>query len=86
MTKQIPSYLKLVTDTNAETPAVASEDLAAMAEVARAFGQATGWQLQVEAANPPAENSSLMWSAPVNPGVGASPGHIGLFSSADVSR
>jgi hypothetical protein len=85
VTKQIPSYLKLVTDTNAETPAAASEDLAAMAGVARAFGQATGWHLQVEAANAPAENSSLMWSAPVNPGVGASPGHIGLFSSSDAA-
>lgn len=83
MTKQIPSYLKLVTDTNAEAPAVASEDLAAMAHVARTFTQATGWQLSVDAANVPAENSSLMWSAPVNPGVGNSPGHIGLFHSSN---
>jgi sigma-B regulation protein RsbU (phosphoserine phosphatase) len=80
VTKQIPSYLKLVTDTNAETPAVASEDLAVMADVARTFTQATGWRLSVDA---PAENSSLMWSAPVNPGVGNSPGHIGLFHSSD---
>ncbi|MEX2112137.1 MAG: GAF domain-containing protein, partial [Pirellulales bacterium] len=83
MTKQIPSYLKLVTDTTAETPLLASEDLAAMADVARTFTQATGWQLNVDAANTPSENSSLMWSAPVNPGVGASPGHIGLFNFSD---
>ena len=46
VTKQIPSYLKLVTDTTTEPPAVASEDLAALVEVRaglRAELPAGGW-------------------------------------------
>ncbi len=78
--KQIPSYLKLVTDTSADTHA-ASEDLAGIADACKAFVQATGWQLEVAAGAVPTKKTSLMWSAPVNPGVGNSPGHIRLLSS-----
>jgi serine phosphatase RsbU (regulator of sigma subunit) len=85
--KQIPSYLKLVTDTTAETPAVASEDLAAIAEVAGAFESAIGWRLEIDGGPVKAGNPNLMWSAPVNPGVGIAPGHIRLLSpSADSKR
>ncbi len=82
VTKQIPSYLKLVTDTSREASSVAAEDLAALAGVAQAFEQATGWRLELEAANQRPQNSSLMWSAPVNPGVGKALGHIRLISGA----
>lgn len=82
MSKQIPSYLKLVTDTTSELPAAESEDLAGLLTVCRAFERATGWQFDF-AGTSDAEpaNNNLMWSAPVNPGVGTSPGHIRLFST-----
>jgi sigma-B regulation protein RsbU (phosphoserine phosphatase) len=83
--KQIPSYLKLVTDTVNETPTVASEDLAALVDVFQAFEQATRWRLEFAAGPAPDANPSLMWSAPVNPGVGASPGHIRLLSIDDAT-
>ncbi|MGD9722027.1 MAG: PP2C family protein-serine/threonine phosphatase [Pirellulales bacterium] len=86
MSKQIPSYLKLVTDTSAESTAAVSDDLAAMTGVARAFEQATGWRLEIDSATAPCELSSLMWSAPVNPGVGIAPGHIRLISPCDTNR
>jgi len=62
---------------------VASEDLAAMVEVGRAFEQVTGWRLESEAGDTASETPNLMWSAPVNPGVGAAPGHVRLFSTTD---
>jgi sigma-B regulation protein RsbU (phosphoserine phosphatase) len=83
--KQIPTYLKLITDTTVEAHPVASEDLAAMADVGRAFEQATGWRLEAEAGDNASETPNLMWSAPVNPGVGAAPGHVRLFSTTDAA-
>jgi GAF domain-containing protein len=83
--KQIPSYLKLVTDTIAESPALASEDLAAIAQLGQAFERTTGWRLEVDDASEATAKTSLMWSAPVNPGVGIAPGHIRLFSTGDAT-
>jgi sigma-B regulation protein RsbU (phosphoserine phosphatase) len=80
LVKQIPSYLKLVTDTTSDTRPV-SEDSAAMLNVCRAFEGATGWRLEIAAGACPTAKNDLMWSAPVNPGVGNSPGHIRIFSS-----
>lgn len=85
VTKQIPSYLKLVTDTTHDALARVSEDLAAIHDLGRAFDQATGWRLEVAAGSAPNGNSNLMWSAPVNPGVGNSPGHIRLISGSSRS-
>ena len=81
--KEIPTYLKLVTETGAEARNVACEDLAAMADVGRAFERATGWRFEAETGDKPSETPNLMWSAPVNPGVGAAPGHVRLFSVED---
>ncbi len=84
MNKQIPSYLKLVTDTVTEAPAASCEDLSALAHVCQALEQATGWRLEYAVGPIPSTNSNLMWSAPVNPGVGASPGHIRLLFSEEL--
>ena len=40
------------------------------------------WKLKIEGPDP-GETLNLMWSAPVDPGVGTAPGHIRLFSAAD---
>ena len=85
MNKQIPNYLRLVTDTSLQPPASTNEDLAAVEHVCQAFSEATGWQLQYAAGPVPSEISNLMWSAPVDPGVGASPGHIRLLLPGDQS-
>lgn len=79
--KQIPSYLKLVTDTITQMPAASVEDLAGLVGVCQAFERATGWRLDYGAEPTSSVNSNLMWSAPVNPGVGNSPGHVRLFST-----
>jgi phosphoserine phosphatase RsbU/P len=79
--KQIPSYLKLLTDTPTETATAEAEDLAGLTQVCQAFERATGWRLEYASGPVACEKSNLMWSAPVNPGVGASPGHIRLIST-----
>jgi hypothetical protein len=76
--KQIPNYLRLVTDTSLQPPPAKNEDLAPLERVCAAFSAATEWRLEYEPGPIPA-NSNLMWSAPVDPGVGASPGHIRLL-------
>lgn len=81
--KQIPSYLKLVTEVVPEPAGLAREDLAAFDHVCRAYERATGWRMQYVPGLNSSENSTLMWTAPVNPGVGTSPGHIRVFSTFD---
>ena len=86
MNKQIPSYLKLVSDNATETLPEPSEDELALAGVRQAFERATGWRLEFDTDRTKHAQPNLMWSAPVNPGVGASPGHIRLFSIAAQSQ
>lgn len=79
--KPIPSYLKLVTATF-ESPTVDRDDWGGLADCCRAFEAGTGWRLEVVPGKPPAQDPSLVWTAPVDPGVGTSPGHIRLLSDA----
>lgn len=83
MNKQIPNYLRLVTDTSLQPPVAKNEDLAALERVCHAFSEVTAWQLEYAAGPIPSTKSNLMWSAPVNPGVGTSPGHIRLLLPGD---
>ena len=43
-----------------------------------AFREATGWSLEYHCGPKPTHRIEYAWSAPVNPGVGASPGHVRL--------
>ncbi|REK06816.1 MAG: GAF domain-containing protein [Planctomycetota bacterium] len=79
MNKQIPNYLRLVTDTSMQPAKTDNEDLAALSRLCRAFSEATQWRLEYADGAAPRELTNLMWSAPVNPGVGASPGHVRLL-------
>lgn len=79
MVKTIPSYLKLVTAAT-ESPAVDRDDWGGLAACCRAFEVGTGWRLEVVPGKPPIQDSNLLWSAPVDPGVGATPGHIRIVS------
>jgi hypothetical protein len=51
-------------------------DLACIGELCQAFADATGWPLRYVSESEPEENLDLLWSAPVNPGVGEPPGHL----------
>lgn len=76
MTQPYPSFLQL---RSAETDDLVRPDLADIAcvgELCQAFAEATGWPLRYVPEPEPAENIDLLWSAPVNPGVGDTPGHL----------
>lgn len=82
MNKQIPNYLRLVTDTSLQPRGPRDEDQAVLDRACQAFVEATGWQLDFARDATSEAPTNLMWSAPVDPGVGVSPGHIRLFTSA----
>jgi sigma-B regulation protein RsbU (phosphoserine phosphatase) len=71
VSKQIPNYLKLVIEAPPSPPKI-DEDLIALESVCAAFRSATGYTLEYVSADAP-RPPSLMWSAPVDPGVGISP-------------
>lgn len=88
--KSKTNYLKIFQEkvpnsTRSEHPGPAS-----LPGVLRAFRQATGWSLQYQPGTRPdlSQPTDLTWSAPVNPGVGATLGHFRLepVSPADRSR
>ncbi len=87
MTKSIPAYLKLHDENRLEESAANIDDSVVMAELSQAFTAATGWPLEISTKEPHPElqkTSDLMCAAPVDPGVGTSPGHIGLgFEAGD---
>lgn len=81
MSKPFPSYLRLVAET--PLPSVrADEDTAALERVCQAFSQAIGLQLSYVTADAPSQ-PNLLWSAPVNTGVGTPPGLIRLTGCHD---
>ena len=51
-------------------------DLACLGELCQAFAEVTGWPLRYVPEPEPTEDLDLLWSAPVSPGVGESPGHL----------
>lgn len=53
-------------------------DLACVEDLLRAFQKTTGWTLRYVAGPEPSASADARWSAPVNPGVGTSPGHLRL--------
>jgi hypothetical protein len=81
VSKQFPSYLRLVAETPLPSARV-DEDSAALERVCEAFSRATGLQLSFATADAPSQ-PNLLWSAPVNTGVGAPPGLIRLSGCQD---
>jgi sigma-B regulation protein RsbU (phosphoserine phosphatase) len=73
--KPVPSYLKLRTaDGELAPPDVA--ELPGLEPLCDAFAHATGWPLRFAAGPASVDQTDVLWSAPVDPGVGASPGHL----------
>ena len=81
MVKTPTNYLKVY---NEQTPEVVRPEIEAvesLPEMLHAFREATGWSLKYSPGPEPERSNSLTWSTPVNPGVGATPGHLSLDSS-----
>jgi phosphoserine phosphatase RsbU/P len=74
--KSTPSYLKLHSQESRETGHCEAENFYGLNEICLAFTSATGWPLRYESGVELRQDSILMWSAPVNPGVGTAPGRL----------
>ncbi len=90
MSRQIPPYLKLRATETVDMVRPDVADLSCLGELCQAFAEATGWPLRYvpEPEDESSEDIDLLWSAPVNPGVGVAPGHlrIDLSGSATVEE
>jgi sigma-B regulation protein RsbU (phosphoserine phosphatase) len=76
VTKSAPEYLRLYTERVPAAEAPSGHGIAALAELCQAFEQATGWPLRYMTGEVSHHDPDLMWSAPVNPGVGTALGHF----------
>ncbi len=76
MANPIPSYLRIHPENppTVEKPFV--EAFPSLENVCRAFEETTGWTLRYVEKPQNVSDFDLLWSAPVNPGVGAAPGHL----------
>lgn len=54
------------------------ENVTSLPSVLRAFEEATGWSLTYHRGSKPIHPTEYVWSAPVDPGVGTTPGHVRL--------
>jgi len=76
--KSIPNYPRLYNE-RLPTPTDRVEDaFPGLAHICQAFERATGWPLRYLDGKATQHDLDLLWSAPVEPGVGTSPGHIGI--------
>lgn len=76
MTKPIPNYLRLYTERVGSEPSTASGSRSRLDDLSRSFEQATGWALRYIAGPVPSHDFDSTCAAPVNSGVGNSPGHL----------
>jgi serine phosphatase RsbU (regulator of sigma subunit) len=72
----VPQYLRLYRERADVQPTLGANDIAGLGEFCRAFEHATGWSLAYQPCALPRSETDLLWSAPVNPGVGTTPGHL----------
>jgi len=89
--RQITNHLRLYTEPADALQTTELANVPALADVCRAFERATGWPLRFVSGELPHHDSDLLWSAPVDPGVGVSPGHLRIDvadtdSRADATR
>jgi phosphoserine phosphatase RsbU/P len=73
--KPVPSYLKLRT-AECEIAPPDVEELPGLQSLCDAFQETTGWPLVFGTGPASVDQVDILWSAPVDPGVGASPGHL----------
>src|SRR5262249_45596500 len=80
-----PPNLKLRSSNAAAVLRPDVADIACLGELCQAFAEATGWPLRYVPEPEPSEDIDLLWSAPVNPGVGESPGHLRIDLSGSAA-
>jgi len=71
-----PNNLKIYSEQPPETVWPGIADVTALPEVLDAFRQVTGRPLRYVSGRAPTTLSDPLWSTPVNPGVGITPGHL----------
>jgi sigma-B regulation protein RsbU (phosphoserine phosphatase) len=76
VTKPIPNYLRLYTERVGGDPSTATDSRSRLDDLRRSFEQATGWALRYVPGPVPSHDFDLTCAAPVNSGVGTSPGHL----------
>ncbi|MBN1911751.1 MAG: SpoIIE family protein phosphatase [Pirellulales bacterium] len=78
MVKAPTEHLKIFPERAPEVVRPEVEDVESLAQVLRDFRESTGWSLRYDTGLEPTPSESLTWSTPVNPGAGATPGHLSL--------
>jgi sigma-B regulation protein RsbU (phosphoserine phosphatase) len=84
--RKTPSYLKLHNNNSLATgqayaPPTAQRvaSTGQLSQLCDAFSRATGYELEfIPGQSEPSEDPELLWSSPVDPGVGTAPGHLRL--------
>ncbi|HEY4309327.1 MAG TPA: SpoIIE family protein phosphatase [Pirellulales bacterium] len=76
MSRSTPKHLNLFNERSETVDQSGFNKTGAIYDLCKAFQHATGWSLSFVPGHPPRNDHDLMWSAPVSPGVGTSPGHL----------
>ena len=74
------THLRIFGEDNPSQPPPGGSEPRCLGEVLEAFREATGWSLRCLPPDASSQPTDLTWSAPVNPGVGNTPGHLRLDS------
>jgi len=78
VTKSKLNRLKVFREESLEGTEPDIDKVASLPKLLAAFGEATGWSLEYHCGPKPTRPAEIAWSAPVSPGVGATPGHATL--------
>ncbi|MBI2826475.1 MAG: SpoIIE family protein phosphatase [Planctomycetia bacterium] len=76
MAPPTPNHLRLFNERLETVDRPDEEVSGSVTDLCQAFERATGWSLRYVPGGPPSTDHDLLWSAPVDPGVGGSPGHL----------
>ena len=85
VTKSKTDYLRIFNETPPEAPPTETQGPDSLSAVLSAFQKITGWKLRYLPGSGPKQPANLTWSTPVNPGVGATPGHLRLEPAESAS-
>lgn len=78
MTASSPNQLRLYEERLPDGSRPDIEKVASLPGLLRAFEEATGWSLRLQRGSKPIRPTEYAWSAPEDPGVGTSLGHVRL--------
>lgn len=77
MAETTAKQLRVFPETAPEpTAPPAVDEIRSLPALLDAFRETTGWTLRYASGSQPSSSADSTWSAPVNPGVGTSPGHL----------